>query len=208
MQIITDFLDWVVAVFKAWHGWLSGSAIAGAIGITQGLKLWQPRARVYVGLVVFGVCFSFFEAWRKERVLNRNGPDVFFNWESGHRDFMHFRNIGQTTALNVRVGEFSWPELKWRKPIELQALHCDGNNMTVESDIYKTRDDVHQLCSLGSFLGSARLRREPLLLDVSFSDSGGNRFTRTFRLRSNIVSGVYLNRQVMVEMGTLRMTRN
>lgn len=58
--------DWLIAVFKAWYGWVGASATAGMLGLAQGLHLWQPDRRVYLGLMIIGLFVSCFLSWADE----------------------------------------------------------------------------------------------------------------------------------------------
>ncbi len=64
MQFFRDFGRWLVAVFNAWHGWLSSSALAAAIGLGHAIGWWEAGKRTYIVILAIGVIISFFEAWR------------------------------------------------------------------------------------------------------------------------------------------------
>src|SRR4030095_2328743 len=92
-----DFAHWTVAVLSVWYGWLPSSALAALVGYFQNIGGWNPGPKTYFGILLLGFVFSMFTAWRRERVENRTGPDVFIEWESGHpwdEDMIRFKNIG------------------------------------------------------------------------------------------------------------------
>jgi hypothetical protein len=210
MDILKDFWDWVVAVLEIWYYWLPGSAIAALISYAQNMKWWNPGPRVYIGVLILGFIFSIFAAWRKERVENRDGPQVFMEWDSGQswrQDLIRFRNFGKSSAVTVRVGDFSWPELYWHNPILIQSLHADGHELTIQPEVNEKRRDADHVGHLGHILRSvAYQNREPLSIDVTFSDANRTTFTRTFYLRAG--PDAWTSPGVVVELGKLTMKRD
>ncbi len=198
---------WVLAVLRAWHGWLAGSALMGVIGLGQSLEWWKPGYKAYPVLAC-GFLFSLFEAWKKEYVENRKGPQIFMEWDSGqpwHNDRLRFRNLGTSSALNVKVGPFSRPELHWYSEIEIQSIHPGDAEKNVVADFALSKGNQHNVGHLGHILKSQYKNSEPLSVDIIFWDANRTRFTRTFILRQG--TGGRLGPEVVVEMGHLRIER-
>ena len=67
MELIRDFGKWMIAVVRAWYGWVGASATVGLVGFGQGMGWWEsPGKRVYISLLVVGFVSSMFQAWRPE----------------------------------------------------------------------------------------------------------------------------------------------
>ncbi len=54
-----------------WYGWLPSSALAALIDRGHDLGWWHPGKRTAIGVLLTGVIFSFFEAWRKEHIAKQ-----------------------------------------------------------------------------------------------------------------------------------------
>jgi hypothetical protein len=120
---------------------------------------------------------------------------------------IRFRNIGKSSAVTVRVGDFSWPELYWHNPILIQSLHADGHEFTIQPEVNEKRRDADHVGHLGHILRSAAYQnRESLSIDVTFSDANRTSFTRTFYLRAG--PDAWASPGVMVELGKLTMKRD
>jgi hypothetical protein len=58
---------WVKDLFRAWYGWVGGSATMGIVGLGQILGLWSaPQKQVYYLLFACGFLVSVFQAWQSE----------------------------------------------------------------------------------------------------------------------------------------------
>jgi hypothetical protein len=132
-------------------------------------------------------------------------PDVVIEWDSGHpwkRDRIRLRNVGKESAFNVAIGKFSWPELSFPTPLEIQAIHPNDPEMTREPQFIekRTSDRDVNIGYMGHVLDSRRYRdRAPLRLEITFSDRNRNNFRRTFILRRG--SGGVTAPGVIVELG-------
>jgi hypothetical protein len=135
-------------------------------------------------------------------------PVVLMGWDSGSQpwteDKIRLRNEGETTALCVRVGEFSWPELLWHRPVEVQFLEPKGPEIVREADFVCTLASGHEVGYMYRVLQSFEesVGRQPLRIPVAFSDSKGNEFTQVFILQR----GASGNPSVMVTLGPLRVS--
>jgi hypothetical protein len=66
MSIFVDVREWIIAVIKAWYGWVGASATAGFLGVGQNLGWWSPTGHTYWWLIGCGFVVSMFQAWRGE----------------------------------------------------------------------------------------------------------------------------------------------
>ena len=122
---LSVILAWLLAVVKAWLGWVTGSVIVAIMALGQALGWWRIGPKLYGWVVAGGFVVSAFVAWKKEYVQNRDGPDVLMEWDpsSKHADMVRLRNIGNKSALRVEILEFSWEGFSWHRSIEIQSIH-------------------------------------------------------------------------------------
>jgi len=207
LNLAKVFLRWLVAVSRVWWGWLPSSSIAALFGFGDHIIKWSSPRWIWITVLVLGVAYSAFEAWRREWVENRDGPQIAMSWDSvgqpWHKDAITFRNVGSSSAFNIRLIEFSWPEISQVYSVELQALHS-GKALTLHpSLIEKDEDSSPSVAYLSRILHVSRYRdRKPLEVKVAFSDVNRTQFVRTFVLRS-----IYPLPGVMVDIGDLEVKR-
>lgn len=147
MAFLRYFRDWLVAVFRAWIGWVSGSITAGLIELSQRLGWWSsPPPKIYWILVCIGLVFSTFGAWRAERLRSElhEAPEVMLDYRFEHSEgfseqgSIMARNTGHGTARNIEVeiedavrrpsfSAISYLAQGDEKPV-LQRCIIDGNN--------------------------------------------------------------------------------
>ena len=201
-----DLRQYLFALWREWQVLLTGGSITALLGLWE--RLWkEPLPWSYYSVIIgFFLLFASFQAWRKEHVENRKGPQILMEWNSSDRqqDTIQLRNIGNSSALNIRVGGFSWKELVWDRPIEIPSIH-PNNDISQDAQFSRTT-------SLGSgeigymhyILESSSLQRDPLSLEITFEDVNNTTFARTFRLRlGNSVSS-----RVVVDLGPLAVKRS
>ena len=185
---------------------LTGSALTALLGVWEH---WQKGQLPwgYYGVFI-GLCFfvASFRAWRKEYIENRKGPQILMEWNSSdrQRDTIRLRNIGNSSALNIRVGPFSWEELTWHRQIEMSSIH-PNDEISQEAQFTRTTNSgIGEIGYMRYILNSSSLQRDPLSLDVTFVDINNTTFVRTFLLRhGNNISSV-----VVVELGPLAVKRS
>jgi hypothetical protein len=66
VNYLHGFSDWVAAVFEHWHGWVSGGALAFFLEIGDRLKKWEIKPRIFAVVLIVGLFWSVFAAWRDE----------------------------------------------------------------------------------------------------------------------------------------------
>lgn len=119
----------------------------------------------------------------ERKALWEQKPDVVLEWISGKggaHDKIGLRNIGKQSAFNVKLGPFSWPEFQFPIPREVNVIHPD-NQEIIEAAFIEKRDHALHIGSLDSFLREPRYSdRAPLALAITFADSHGALFQRTF----------------------------
>lgn len=65
--MVRDIITWVVAVVRAWYGWVGASATVGLVSFGQGMGWWgTPSKGVYLAILITGLAISMFHAWRSE----------------------------------------------------------------------------------------------------------------------------------------------
>lgn len=203
--MLKDLWGYLCALWKRWVYLLTGGTLTAA------LVLWERWKAEPISKGIYGVVISFFFfiasflAWREEHVENRNGPQVVMEWDSPNRPGVHdtirLRNIGRSSALNVRVGRFSWPELNWHRPIEIQSIH-PGQESSREAQFEVTTNN--SIGYMRHVLESSTGHRDRLSIEVTFSDVNNTIFKRTFVLRR----GDGMSPDVLVDLGSLEMKRS
>ena len=131
----------------------------------------------------------------------RERPQIAMEWSSGKPDFLTLHNIGGIAALNVKVGELSWPELHWFQPIEIQLIHAQRSTAKMEARVYKGGYPQRQeIASLYDFLESPEFTGRELFLTVSFSDHFKTQAMQEFLLHAGG------NRQITAKIRELQIT--
>ena len=133
-------------------------------------------------------------------------PDVMMEWDStqqsGTKDKIKLRNIGKLTALCIKVGEFSWPELTWHRPVEFQSLHPNEPGQSKESQFSCRLGSSNEIGNMSRAIDKVQgFKRGPLMVPITFSDQYGNEYSRTFYLER----GATGDPAVMVTLGPLEM---
>ncbi len=209
MRQMKILCDWVFAVFRAWYGWLPGSALAALTGYGQSLGWIHPGKNWYFVILAVGFLFSMFVAWKKEYIENRNGPDVLMEWDSKtdeRRDVVRLRNIGRTSALRVELLDFSWAGYSWHQIVQFQSIHPGEPELRAEAQ-FGTGNTIGNMYS--TLLMNQGHRKIPLSVSLRFFDSNNTEFIRTFLLRPILpVPSVDSNSYVIVETGKLKIIRH
>lgn len=204
--MLDQFWNYVCALCREWIALLSGGLITVALGLWERYQGKSVPGGTY-GFVI-GLCLfvASFLAWRKEYSANRTGPDIIMEWESssGHQDVLTLRNIGISTALNVKVGNFSWAELTWRHSIEVQFIEPQQSVKEEPSFLWSVIPTHSDLGYMWRCLISGEDKPERLNVTATFQDRHRNLFTRTFILRhpDNLV-----HQRVFVDLGKLTIQR-
>jgi len=87
MKLLKNLLNWVMAVGRAWYGWVGASATVGIVGFGQGMGWWSaPSKSVYVALLIAGLTISMFQAWRTERINADQAHDEARRMENKYFD--------------------------------------------------------------------------------------------------------------------------
>ncbi|MDP9263198.1 MAG: hypothetical protein M3O85_02635 [Acidobacteriota bacterium] len=96
-----DVGAWLVAVARAWYGWLPSSALAALVGYGQNLGFWNPGKKTYVVIIALGVVVSLFDAWRKEHKAAGSGkPDFRLELTSA---ISHYEADKTLVLLGMRI---------------------------------------------------------------------------------------------------------
>ncbi len=133
-------------------------------------------------------------------------PDIVLEWTPGtrgNRDKGTFRNIGKRSGFSITTGSFSWPELQFTVPVQVNAIHPD-KEVTVELPVVeKTGPNSMLIGSLDSFMRDQKFKeRDDLRLTITFSDSEGHLFEREFVFRAG--PGGSFGPLVKTSLGSLR----
>lgn len=133
-------------------------------------------------------------------------PDIVLEWtpgKRGGRDKGTFRNIGKRSGFSMKTGSFSWPELQFVVPVQVNAIHPD-TEVTVELPVVeKTGPGSILVGSLDSFMRDQKFKeRDDLKLTITFSDSEGHSFEREFEFRAG--PGGSFGPLVITSLGPLR----
>ena len=207
MKLIKQYIAFVWAVLVAWRGWVAGTAIGALIGLSQHLGHWETPHKVYWASLGLGILYSFFTAWQKEYVANRDGPDISMEWDSGQPwnvDRVRLRNIGASSAFNVSLGPFSHPWLTWHRTVEQQSIH--PTDLEKDLDAQFKNSNGGERGHLGHILESSKENEfDSLTLDIVFFDRNNTKFTRTFSLQPG--GGPTLGPRVKVVRGNLKVER-
>jgi hypothetical protein len=180
------FKEWLLAMLQVWWGWLPSSFLAGVMAYGHNFLGWPTGPKYYVTFLFIGFLCSSFTAWRKEWIENRNGPEIVISWEAsrshGRASGIRCRNVGKASAFNIVVAGFSWPELSWHMPIQIPAVHPGGEGVWMETQfVEKPASDARDMDFLPLVLRKDIYKnREPLTLNVTFSDVNRTEFRRTF----------------------------
>ena len=137
-------------------------------------------------------------------------PDVIFEWDSKHGrgpDKIRLRNIWRTSAFNVTIGPFSWPEVTFTIPLEINVIHPNEPETVCEPHFdVKFPSGVTEIGYMHLVLRDRRFsNRQPLQVRVSFSDQLGNSFARQFTLEAG--AGSSYGPDVRITPGQLIPTR-
>jgi len=68
MDILHYIGEWITAVFEHWEGYVSGGVIGFSLELWKRFRDWEPSKKVFGALVILGLLFSIFSAWKDERV--------------------------------------------------------------------------------------------------------------------------------------------
>src|SRR5208282_4066317 len=116
-------------------------------------------------------------------------PDLALAWGSkggwGTKDLVRLRNIGKGTAFNIGL-RFSWPELSFPVPFEINLLHPDQETEREAGFIekYQPGDTIH-VSPMKDVLREQHYRGRPSLqVTVAFFDSERNAFEKPFMLEA------------------------
>jgi hypothetical protein len=124
-----------------------------------------------------------FLVWKDEYLPNRRGPEILLAWESHEHgtDTVTIRNVGETTAFNVAVLDFSWSTLGWHRRIEFPSID-PKDKRTCEAQF--RRDISPHNGEIGYIRNILTLPERPQTLSVSigFENLNGWRFQRSFTL--------------------------
>lgn len=183
MRHILPFLK---ALFKRWWVLLSCAAftVLGTYAAEAGKSgTWFFQSSLALaGILLFVACFL---VWREQYTANLEGPQLLLEWTSREHshDQITFRNLGPGTAFNIAVGEFSWPDVKWLRPIELGSINA-GDSRTLDAEFYFERGPNHSEVGYLRYIFQKDDREEPLALSVTFENIHKSRFKRQFVLSS------------------------
>jgi hypothetical protein len=133
-------------------------------------------------------------------------PDIVLEWTPGtraNRDKGTFRNIGKRSGFSIKTGSFSWLELQFVAPVQINAIHPD-KELTVELPVVeKTGPGSMLVGSLDSFMRDQKFKeRDDLKLRITFSDSEGHSFEREFSFRAG--PGGNFGPRIITSLGPLR----
>ena len=115
---MSDFWQFLVAVFWRWQSWLGGTGVGGAIvvlvGLYERLANQKMPKQVYIGIFIGAFLLSaFFLAWRDERKKlqefqdNADAPYLVLDYllvQNGASG-LTIRNEGKEYAVHVRIGD-------------------------------------------------------------------------------------------------------
>ncbi len=134
-------------------------------------------------LAVLLLMVSAFLAWKDEYVPNRHGPELLLEWQSHEHgsDTITIRNVGETTAFQVAVLEFSWSALTWHRRIEFPSID-PNDERSCEGQFGREISPGHR--EVGYIRGILVLPERPQTLSVSlgFENIHRSRFCRSFTL--------------------------
>ncbi|HSY33914.1 MAG TPA: hypothetical protein VLA42_18180 [Verrucomicrobiae bacterium] len=130
-------------------------------------------------------------------------PDIILEWTSPRKgdDKIKFRNIGERSGFGVTLGPFSWPELSFLVPPQINALH-PNEPVEVEPQFMERlgEDRTTNVGHMGIILGNTHYNgREPLRIEIAFSDSDGLKFVRDIILKRG--HGGIWGPEIIVELG-------
>jgi hypothetical protein len=116
-----------------------------------------------------------------------NGPDVVLDWESTSKnwDKVRLRNIGKESAFNVTLDRFSWPELSFIVPVQVNVIHPNTPDMVIEPKFSEKTSGTSNIGCLNTVLRSPSYNsREPLEVTITFTDTNGTIFERNVVLEA------------------------
>jgi hypothetical protein len=133
-------------------------------------------------------------------------PDIVLEWTPGTgptRDKGTFRNIGKRSGFSIKTESFSWSELQFVVPVQINAIHPD-KEVTVELPVVeKTGPGSILVGSLDSFMRDQKFKeRDDLKFRITFSDSEGHSFEREFTFRAG--PGGSFGPRIITSLGPLR----
>jgi len=149
-----------------------------ASGKGNNWSLWAS-----IVLAVFLLMIAAFLAWKEEYVPNRHGPEILMEWQSRDHgsDMIVIRNIGEKTAFNVAVLDFSWSALGWHRRIQFPSIDSKRER-SCEAQFGRTIATGHgEVGYLRAILALSE-RPETLSVSVGFDDIHNSRFRRPFSL--------------------------
>lgn len=156
--------------FISWRSWLIGLPI-----LLIGVLLEGGHAAIQ----------------KRDRLLRPSlveSPDIALDWECPRQnwDRVRLRNIGKGSAFNVTLDSFSWRELSFTVPLQINAIHPNEPEVIREPRFSeKLPSGVSNIGKLSSYLRSQLYRdRQPLEVTMTFSDTNGTRFERAFVLEA------------------------
>jgi len=150
--------DFGVSVLKAWWGWLPSSALAALLGFGSNLWSWQPSKAIYIVIIVLGLLFSFFSAWKKERVIaeeevaKRGRPQLTATIEAVSsvdvhrfpRMMLRLHNGPEQPAVNIFVEDIrNGPKvLRFEPPMTIRNDHSEWIDCHILQDGKKDANNV------------------------------------------------------------------
>ncbi|MGC2331315.1 MAG: hypothetical protein WA581_07675 [Candidatus Acidiferrales bacterium] len=190
--------QWISAKF-GWRAFLAGLGVITVLFVCEkSFRLVQTAQKEADAA----------RAEAREAITGSDGPDVVLDWESSdsNNDVVKLRNIGKGTAFRVILKDFSWPELSFTAPVEVNNIH--PNEPEMARDVYyfeKLPSGASSVGRLNMDLRSGRYKdRSPLRVKLRFSDTHGAEFERDFILEPGRGWGPH----VLVTPGRLKKTRS
>lgn len=189
--------------------WAMASDIAAMLTFIIGM--WEhAHSRSLTAFILVCVSVPLFWmgaylAWRREYIANREGPEIVLEWEtsgrgSTRRDLATLKNIGKQTAVCVKIGDFSWPDLIWGRHIEVQTIDA-GQKETIEAHFGLEHLNGLDLGYMDVVLKERN--RPPLTVTVAFLNMNSIEFCRTFLLNKGSDGGP----SIVVTPGALKTRR-
>ena len=164
-----DIWTYVRALSKYWWSLMSSALFTFmAIYVAAAGKsdVWVFWASIAMALSLFFV--AGFMAWRKEHSQLISRPIILVDWkyQDGGTDIIKFRNVGNETALNISLGQFSWNALGWHRQILIPSL---DPSQTRECEAQFFREISPTLSELGYMKRILELPETPKPLSISIS---------------------------------------
>lgn len=202
----------IKALLRQWW-FVASTAASGIVSAVAESMQWPMGAKVWLSLGAVFLFVAAFLAWRKEYLDNIGGPELILHWHSNPRnagegarwDQVEFINRGSDIAIDIRLGDFSLPELAWTHPITVPDLET-GTSHRVEAHFQRiVNQHGHvEICYLRHVLHALKEGEQPLEITLSYSNLRGTRFRRSFEL---LLTDVGLERVIQCRPGKLEVKR-